>query len=267
VTQAQITKPLTEQPMTTEPLKAAILLIGDELLSGKVRDDNGAHLIQTLRGLGADVTELHMVSDRVPRIVEALTLVRHRNDVVFSCGGVGPTHDDRTHEAVAAAWGVPLAEHPEMAALLRATYGDAAPRWMKIAQMPQGCELITHTPGGWPCCRMGNLYILPGSPPYVTAHLRGLAPLLVRAAAPIALTTFDLHLDEGALAPLLAEVEARFAPVQVGSYPVIEPSPYRVRVTLEARDRALTLSAAAWLRQRLQPEDIYAATRPGEPAP
>jgi molybdenum cofactor synthesis domain-containing protein len=240
-----------------QPLTAAILLIGDELLTGKVRESNGYFLIGALRGLGAQVTELHMVSDQVERIDEALRLVKDRNEVVFCCGGVGPTHDDRTMEAVARAWGVPMAVQPEMEALLRLTYGDDTEKWMKIAHMPEGCELVFHTPGGWPCCRMGHVYLFPGSPLYVQAHFRGLKERFTRPT-PVYLATMDLHLDEGELVTLLSDAEARFVPVQIGSYPVTEEAPYKVRVTIEARELGVVSAACAWLRQRVGEDAIYA---------
>ena len=144
---------------------AAIVLIGDELLSGKIRDANGALLIDDLRALGIEVTELHMVSDRIERIVEAIELVRHRNDVVFTSGGVGPTHDDKTLDAVAEAFGVDLEAQEELLSRIRARFGDDPDNpWLKMGHVPAGCDLLFHEDTRWPVMRMGNVYVLPGVP-------------------------------------------------------------------------------------------------------
>lgn len=249
----------------TAQLKAAILLIGDELLSGKIRESNGYFLIRSLRALGTEVTELHMIPDQIPRIVEALGWVRSRNDFVLCCGGIGPTHDDRTLEAAAVAWNVPLELNPQMTTLLDTTHGPNAPQWQKLAMLPRGCDVVFHSGGDWPCYRMENVYFFPGSPPYVEAHFTGLRSRFVSSTR-IYLATLNTTLPEGPIAHLMRDAETRFAPIQIGSYPTIDPTtPHRVRITIEARDPTLVQSTLTWLTEQIGHANITRITHTAPP--
>lgn len=224
--------------MTTQspPRTAAIVLIGDELLSGKVRDLNGQLLIDELRALGVQVTELHVVSDQLERIVEALELVRHRNDVVFTSGGIGPTHDDKTMEAVARAFGVALEERPELIERIVGRFGDEPGNpWLKMGSVPAGCELLFHEDTRWPIYRVGNVYVMPGIPEVFQLQFSHLRPRLASDSA-IHLKTVYVRRHEGFVARVLNVLTERYPAVAFGSYPVLDNEEYDVRITIESRD-------------------------------
>lgn len=225
------------------PRTAGIILIGDELLSGKVRDTNGQLLIEELRRLGVQVRELHVIGDEIERIVEALELVRPRNDVVFTSGGIGPTHDDKTMAAVAAAFGVELVERPELVELIVQRFGDDPSNpWLKMGSVPAGCELIFHAETRWPVYRMANVYVMPGIPEVFRRQFDHLRPQLCSDCA-IHLKTVYVRRHEGFVARVLNALTERFPGVAFGSYPVLDDPEYEVRITVESRDEAVVLEA------------------------
>ena len=165
---------------SAEPPRAAVLLIGDELLSGKIRDANGHFLAQVLRRRGMALVEIRTVGDAPEDIGRALLDLAARASFVFTSGGVGPTHDDRTLEAIAAATGRPLVRNAEMAAELAQHYGDRATKEaMSMADLPEGTTLRAGP--GWPVLRLDldepgpcRVYILPGVPPLLRAKIERL---------------------------------------------------------------------------------------------
>lgn len=233
---------------------AAIVLIGDELLSGKVQDINGTLLIRELRALGVVVTEVHIVSDVIERIVEALELVRHRNDIVFTSGGIGPTHDDRTIEAVARVFEVALERRQALVELVHGFYGEAPDSpWLKMTDVPVGCELIFHSDTRWPGYKMDNVHVLPGIPEIFRRQFAALKSRFTGAAIHLALIYFRRH--EGVLVPILNEAVERFDKVAIGSYPELSNPDYRVRVTFESPDRVAASDAARWVAEAVS-EDV-----------
>ncbi|MEM6290283.1 MAG: competence/damage-inducible protein A [Myxococcota bacterium] len=231
------------------PPTAGLLLIGDELLSGKIRDENGHHMAKTLRRLGIRFVEMAMVGDDAAAIGEALLRLCGRADVVFTSGGVGPTHDDITMASVAAATGRPLRQHPEMAAQLRHHYGerltDAA---LSMADVPEGTTL--RGAKGWPVMRLdldraddpaqATIYILPGVPSLFRSKLEQLenADDLPRGDG-WHLALLHSTLDESKLASHLDALVAKYDGVEIGSYPRWARAEdgsidYHVRITFEA---------------------------------
>jgi len=210
-------------PNAAVPL-AAVLLIGDELLTGKVRDENGFVLAKLLRRRGIRLVEICTVGDTLEEIGAALLRLCERADLVFTSGGVGPTHDDRTLEAIARATGRPLVRNAEMEAQLRLYYGaritDAA---LRMSDLPEGTALRAMP--GWPVLRLdlaqARVYILPGVPGLLRAKLEhleaidGELPMLEGWHVQLLHTS----LDESKLAGLLDAVVAAFPGVEIGSYP------------------------------------------------
>ncbi|RMG97485.1 MAG: competence/damage-inducible protein A [Deltaproteobacteria bacterium] len=243
-------------PSPDGPRRAAALLIGNELLSGKIRDENGWHLARFLRRRGIELAEMAVVPDDVDEIARALARLVGRHPLVFTSGGVGPTHDDRTLAAVAAATGRPLERHAGMEALLRDHYGEGVGEAaLAMADLPRGtvpCALP-----GWPVLRLdtdapavARIYILPGVPELFRSKLERLAELPgeLPEGPGWVLEVLDLAVDEAELAAPLAEVAAAEPDVEIGSYPRWIRDERgrlcgRVRVTVEgpvaARDAVL----------------------------
>src|SRR5438046_9121521 len=147
------------------PKTAGIILIGNEILSGKIADVNAAYLCRELRQLGVDVRRISVVPDEVELIAREVTAQSRDFDVVFTSGGVGPTHDDVTIEGVARALGVPVVRHPELVALLERYYRDKLTEAaLRMAEIPEGAELITGNGLRFPNVAMRNVYVLPGVP-------------------------------------------------------------------------------------------------------
>jgi len=250
---------LTGRPVAapTEPATAAVLLIGDELLTGKVRDENGFFLAQMLRRRGIRLLQLAIVGDRQAEIVEALLRLGRDADLLFTTGGVGPTHDDVTLDAVAKAAGVPLSRNARMEALLRRHYGpEITNDALRMADIPEGTQLRADE--GWPVLRLDldrpavRVYMLPGVPWLLRTKIDELEAL--EDELPLGegwhLTTLHTDLEESRLAPFLDLVAADFPDVAIGSYPRWNPRPdgrpeYQVRVTLEAPKRSAARADAA----------------------
>ncbi len=229
---------------------AALLLIGDELLSGKIRDENGAFMAKAMRRRGIALIEMSMVRDDHAAIGEALLRLGARADLVFTSGGVGPTHDDVTMDAVARATGRPLEQHPLMAAQLRAHYGerltDAA---LSMADVPRGTVLRGSK--GWPVIRLDlepeqndpirtRIYILPGVPSLFRAKLEHLeaAPGELPEGTGWHVARLHSTLDESKLAPHLDALVAKHPDIDIGSYPRWARAEdgsidYQVRITFE----------------------------------
>lgn len=222
---------------------AAVLLIGDELLSGKIRDENGHFLAQVLRRRGIRLVEIRTVGDEVAAIGAALLQLCARASIVFTSGGVGPTHDDRTLAAIAAATGRPLVRHPAMEAELRAHYGDRLnDAALSMADVPEGTRLCAGP--GWPvmCLEEGaaRIYILPGVPGLLRNKVERLEELAGELPLLAGWHLAQLHtaLDESRLAPHLDAVVARHPGIDIGSYPRWTRADdgrirYHVRVTFE----------------------------------
>ncbi|MGH1343224.1 MAG: competence/damage-inducible protein A [Nannocystales bacterium] len=250
---------------TPAPPTAGLLLIGDELLSGKIRDENGHHLAKTLRRLGIAFVEMAMVGDHEAAIGDALVRLCTRADLVFTSGGVGPTHDDITMASIAAATGRSLQQHPEMAASLRKHYGDnLTDAALSMADVPDGTVLRGSR--GWPVLRLdldrptdptaSRIYILPGVPSLFRSKLEQLEATdgeLPRGEG-WHLALLHTTLDESKLAPhldaLLAKFGAPQGPLEIGSYPRWARAEdgsidYHVRITFEAPADAASLAETA----------------------
>jgi len=261
--------------------KAAILLIGDELLSGKIRDENGWFLTRVCRRRGIELREIAVVPDEVETIGAALLRLLRDAPLIFTSGGVGPTHDDMTMEAIAQATARPLVRNAKMEALLREHYDESIDSALRMADVPEGTSLRALP--GWPVMRLdlragetfpsfegalahdSRIYILPGIPALLQAKVETLETLpdeLPRARE-WTLVEVHTHLDESRIAPLLNTIVDRFPAVEIGSYPRWTPDEdgrlrVRVKLTFEAEDGARAESAAAEFRAAVDPDDLIA---------
>jgi molybdenum cofactor synthesis domain-containing protein len=233
---------------------AAIVVIGNEVLSAKVSDENGPFLARELRALGVELRRIETVPDEVPLIVDALRRCLGAAQWVFTSGGIGPTHDDVTIAAVAQALGRKVVADERTLSLLRARYGDALkPALRRLAEIPEGATL-TWGPGpgsSYPVLSLETIIILPGVPSLLR---EGFARLRERfRAPPIFSRALFLSLGEGAIAEHLDATVARFSAVAIGSYPRFDDADHRVKVTFDGRDQTEVAAAAEFFAARLPP--------------
>jgi molybdenum cofactor synthesis domain-containing protein len=241
---------------TTAPRTAAALIIGNELLTGKVRDENVAVLAKTLFDLGISFERVVICPDVVDVIVADLDALRRRYDYVFTSGGVGPTHDDVTMQAVACAFGQSLAPCSEIEALLHEFFGSRlTPGYLRMAKLPAGATLVRGSRGRWPLVRMENVFILPGLPEVFASkldvlgeHLAGGTPFVTRAVRTAS--------DEGEIAPLLDRLVREHPAVAIGSYPRWGDGAVQVAVTFDGRDPDAVDRAVAAFRVALPADQI-----------
>lgn len=230
----------------------AVVAIGNELLSGKIRDLNVHYLAQELRALGVTLRLALVVPDEVPAIVDAIELARSRADVVITTGGVGPTHDDVTICAVAAAFGVDRVRDPQLERDIQAYYrGQANDDVLAMADLPRGAELLRPDSFFLPIVRLGPVHVFPGEPGAFRRLFDGWKEAL--RLPPFVLARLELDADEGELAPHLRAHQTGFPAIQIGSYPRFdEGAPYRVLVTLEGKDLNDVREASEQLAARLR---------------
>lgn len=235
---------------------AAVILIGNELLSGKIRDENGAWIARRLRVLGIDLRRVITLPDVQAEIVEELRRTHATVDYVFTSGGVGPTHDDITIAAVAAAFDVPLRLDPDLDAMIQAHFGErCTPAHRTMAEVPEGVHLDFSGGMRWPVYVMRNVYILPGVPSLFRTKFDAIAAGLRTGTFWLRSIYLD-HMDEGAIAALLRSVEDAHA-VSIGSYPRFgAPGEWRIRLTVEAREAEPVDAAIAALLTELSPESV-----------
>lgn len=233
------------------PHTAALVLIGNELLSGKIRDENGAWLMKELRSLGVETTRVETIPDDEDLIVDSILRCRKHARHVFTSGGIGTTHDDVTVPAVARALGRKVVHHPEMVTILHEHWGpDLNALEMRLAEVPEGAELV------WgelrelrfPAIFADDILILPGVPSLFRAKFTACRERY--RAPPINLCNLFLSLGEPAIAADLHEALRRFEGVSIGSYPRFDDADHRVRVTIESRDASLVEACADWLAER-----------------
>lgn len=228
---------------------AAILIIGDEILSGRTVDANTSFIATRLAELGIDVIEVRTVRDISGEIVDAVNQLRIRVNHLFTTGGIGPTHDDITSENIARAFGVALELNPEARRRLEEYY---APRniglneaRLRMAMIPKGASLIDNPASAAPGYNIGNVYVMAGVPKIMQAMFESIVPTLT-GGAPMLSRTIACNAREGDIADGLAEIQNRYPDVKIGSYPAfMASSGSSLSIVLRGRDKALLDRAAA----------------------
>lgn len=225
---------------------AAIIVIGDEVLSGKVEEQNARFLVKELRALGVAVRRIEVVPDVSDEITAAVRAASSRYDLVFTSGGIGPTHDDLTIAAVAAAFDVPVVRDPGLEALIKEVSGDCLhERDLRMADVPAGAQLLRGEAGHtrWPVVAVHNVYVLPGIP---STLQRKFAAIRERfRSAPFISRQIYSRDCEGAIAETLDKAATDFPTVAIGSYPHLDAVDHKVLVTLDGRDQAAVERACA----------------------
>lgn len=244
-------------------ITAALLVIGDEILSGRTQDRNIASVAAFLTARGIDLCEVRVVQDSQEAIVAAVHTLRATYSAVITTGGIGPTHDDITAESVAAAFGVPLRQDPRAVAALTERYGEDAltPARLRMARIPEGAELIANSVSAAPGFTIGNVHVLAGVPAIMNEMLKALGERLGEDT-PIGGRTISVPAGEGSFAAALAELQLRFPDVAIGSYPKMTPQGYRSDIVLRSRDSARLAEAAGAVELMLSDLAIEIADDP-----
>ncbi|HEY8618395.1 competence/damage-inducible protein A [Phenylobacterium sp.] len=226
--------------MSADPedrVTAGVLIIGDEILSGRTQDTNLRDIARYLGVHGVDLAEARTVPDVLEEIVAALDALRSRYDYVITTGGIGPTHDDITADAVAAAFGVELEEHPEIIAMMEARWGDqlnAARR--RMARVPVGGDLVKNPVQGPPGFTIGNVFVLAGVPSIMRGMLEDVGPRLRGGKVTISRTVRVEGSGEGQIAAPLEAVAKAHPELSLGSYPFFGPDGFGSNLVLRGRE-------------------------------
>jgi molybdenum cofactor synthesis domain-containing protein len=232
---------------------AALLVIGDEILSGRTEDKNIAQVARWLNDQGIRLAEVRVVADQEQAIVVAVNALRDRYDYLFTTGGIGPTHDDITIDAIAAAFEVPVIVHPEARRILDDYYasrGGVTDARLRMARVPEGAALIPNQASGAPGVRMRNVFILAGVPSIAAGMLEALSGSL-EGGRPVVSTTVTVHAAESEVADLLRQVQDEHPGISIGSYPFYRKGRVGADFVVRAEDAALVERCAQDLRERL----------------
>ncbi|KRA80685.1 competence/damage-inducible protein A [Altererythrobacter sp. Root672] len=208
-------------PLPDRIWTAALVVIGDEILSGRTHDKNIAQVASWLQVQGIRLMEVRVVPDVEARIVEAVNALRTTHDYLFTTGGIGPTHDDISVDAVAAALGVPVVVHPEARRILEEYYvtrGGVSEARLRMARTPEGADLIPNRMSGAPGIKIGNVHMLAGVP-HIAAQMLDALTGTLEGGAPLLSETVGGFIKESEVADILREVERAHANCQIGSYP------------------------------------------------
>lgn len=233
---------------------AGLIVIGDEILSGRTRDSNVATIATWLNLQGIRLAEVRMVPDDMAGIGEAVNALRVAYDYLFTTGGIGPTHDDITVDAIAAAVGVPVVVHPKARALLEVHYaarGGVTEARLRMARVPDGAELIENRLSGAPGIRFGNIFILAGIPHVAALMLEALSGQL-EGGRPVLSHTIGCWVPESEVADILRETEIAHPGTQIGSYPFYRDGRAGANFVIRSVDPGVLDACVADLVARLE---------------
>lgn len=232
----------------SEVVTAGLLVIGDEILSGRTKDKNIGYIAEYLTAIGVDLKEVRVVPDDEGEIVEALNALRRRYSYVFTTGGIGPTHDDITADCVAKAFGVPIDHDPRAVAILRERLGargiELNEARLRMARIPQGAELVDNQVSGAPGFWIGNVIVMAGVPAIMQTMLDTVAPNL-RTGRRMLSETVRADAREGDVGTALGEIAKAHPEVTIGSYPFFDDRGPNTNIVVRARDAAKLAAAKA----------------------
>jgi molybdenum cofactor synthesis domain-containing protein len=238
--------------MTSNAATAAVLIIGNEVLSGRTQDANLNYIAKGLAGIGVRLKEARVVADVEAEIVDAVDALRAKYDYVFTTGGIGPTHDDITSPSVAKAFGTRLHRHPKAVAAMEAAYkpGQLNEARLRMAEVPEGASLIETTASAAPGFRMGNVFVMAGVPSIMRAMFDAVKHTL-RAGPPVQSSSVMTHLPEGAIAKDFGALQEKYPDVDMGSYPFFRQGQFGTSLVLRGVERARIDAAMAELKAML----------------
>jgi len=232
----------------SEIVTAAMIVIGDEILSGRTKDRNIGHLADVLTAIGIDLREVRIVADEKDAIVEAVNALRARNDYVFTTGGIGPTHDDITADSISAAFGVECRYDDRAYSMLEANYAERGLEFTdarkRMARMPAGAEHIDNPVSLAPGFRIGNVHVMAGVPAIFQAMLDNVVPTL-KGGAKLLSATVHCPYGEGTIGGPLGEIQKRHSDTIIGSYPKYQDGSFWTELVIRSRDRSKLDAATA----------------------
>ncbi len=243
---------MPENSAASSVVTAAILVIGDEILSGRTKDRNIGYIADFLTAMGINLKEARVVSDDQPEIVAALNALRTRYTYVFTTGGIGPTHDDITADAVAAAFGVGISEDERAMNIMLERYKleDLTPARRRMTRIPHGAELVDNPVSKAPGFRIGNVIVMAGVPQIMQAMLDSAAKGL-QGGAKMLSHTIEAAVPEGRYGDPLAKIAKEHAEVIIGSYPSFADGKFRNQIVVRGRDLTKIDASVAAVRAML----------------
>jgi molybdenum cofactor synthesis domain-containing protein len=234
---------------------AAIVVIGNEILTGKSPDKNASFLIDELHQLGVALRRIVIIPDDLDTIAQAVRECAAGFDYVFTSGGVGPTHDDMTIAGIARAFDRRVVRHSQLEAMLRSYFGEGIDEArLRLADIPEDASLLYDSGMRWPVLAVENVYVLPGVPELFRSKFEAIRERF--RAAPFFAATIYTREDEFDIAPRLDAVAARHPDVEIGSYPNFTSDEYRVKLTVESKEAAAVEQVRAALLAALDPAAI-----------
>jgi molybdenum cofactor synthesis domain-containing protein len=238
---------------------AGIIVIGNEILSGKTRDENSPYLVRELRDLGVDVRRISVIADELQIIADEVRNCSKSYDYVFTTGGVGPTHDDLTMDGIATAFGRRIQRNSELESTIRRFYArELVDGNLRMADIPEGARLVGGQGLWFPVVAVENVYIFPGVPEILQKKFERIKEIF--REAPFYLREVYLKADEGQIASTLHRVLADFPDLLLGSYPYFDNPVYSIKLTLESKDSAYLDRAHAALLTSLAKIDLHPLT-------
>ena len=235
---------------------AAMLVIGDEILSGRTRDTNTQYLANQLTEIGIDLREVRVVADQPHEIVAAVNALRPKFTYVFTSGGIGPTHDDITSDCIAKAFDVPISVREDARAILASNYEnpetDLNEARLRMARIPEGAVLIDNPISKAPGYRIGNVHVMAGVPYIFEAMLAGVIPTL-SGGKPLLSTSIRLDRREGDIAERLGQIAEEHPDVSIGSYPFVRDGAFGTNIVLRSQDNGAMQDAAIKVRDLIAP--------------
>ncbi|BAT60131.1 putative competence-damage inducible protein [Variibacter gotjawalensis] len=241
-----------ESPKGQAIITAALLVIGDEILSGRTKDKNIGYTAEYLTNIGVDLREVRVVADIEEEIVAAVNALRSKYNYLFTTGGIGPTHDDITADCVAKAFGVALPYHPEAVDILKKRFNgaDLNEARMRMTRIPEGGTLVYNKVSGAPGFRIGNVFVMAGIPVVMQAMLDEIAPTLQTGKKMLS-ESVRADAREGDIGGPLGEVAKAFPDVTIGSYPFIDDKGPNTSIVVRAREEERLSAAVAAVREML----------------
>jgi len=238
----------------TEIVSAAMLVIGDEILSGRTKDKNIGHLADIMTAIGIDLKEVRIVPDEEDEIVAAVNALRARYTYVFTTGGIGPTHDDITADSIAKAFGVPCEYDAKAYAMLEENYArrelEFTEARKRMARTPEGAALIANPVSAAPGFNIGNVYVMAGIPAVFQAMLDNVIPTL-RTGAKLVSATVPCSFGEGTIGGPLGEIQKAYPETIIGSYPKFEGKSFWTEIVIRSRSEETLHAAKAAVEEML----------------
>jgi molybdenum cofactor synthesis domain-containing protein len=249
---------MSQASAKSQEITAAVLVIGDEILSGRTQDTNTNYIAKFLGELGIDLKEARVVPDVQDEIVAALNVLRTRYTYVFTTGGIGPTHDDITADAVATAFDVGIDYHPEALTLMAARYKnpeDFNEMRKRMARIPFTARLVKNSVSTAPGFQIGNVFVMAGVPAIMRAMMEEIAPRLSRGSV-VHTATVEAKVPEGRIAKGLQDIQARHKNVALGSYPFYREDGAGVQLVARGRDASEVEVAAKEIESLIESEGV-----------